>query len=852
MSNSSSIETPIGGKSMIDCVERWIKKRYGFSLLATLILWPLLGLVPLFESIVVNGLLLETYWQLAYLSITNVIAFYFTISILRVLSSRNPGGNTSRILFGDGEAPWGIKRILLVALASTFTPLFLAFVFGSEFSGTALTHIGLSLVTVIASVAIGVGGLWALGYLKCLIFGSQKESANYFPFEAITEKGFWLFPKLLEKLEKVASRFGLSNIDLQFAVYLVLLATAHFLIARNLENEQYWLTSAPSMLVALLWLALMMLAGLANYLDRWRIPPLLVFVLLLTGLMTLKGSTKPLKTFPDKAKNSFISQILKTRETESTELDIQTDLENRRQVIAEELKPLDNDAWLAISNRMEQLEAPQSKKGKTLVVVTCPGGGIHAAAWASCVLDQLSEEYVEFKDSVCVVSGVSGGSVATLMFVGSRYEDELLIRMKVGSNRPTTDEVHQELKEKSPALELSARSALEAIAVGASVDDLYGLVGFSGPGRGQRLEDALNSRLHPDLQKMTMGEWGDRALTGEVPIVIFNSTDAVTGRRILFDTIPTPDRASSVGLTARPFNYRELLGTPTKPFDVLPATAARTSATFPYISPFTKPSHANAFGDNVAICDGGYVDNEGIVTAVNWIEFLLKRWVKESPNKRTFDRILLLRIEPSSVEDDNRPADSGGLFGTFRWIAGPGEAMAKVRSTSQLERGNLETDLAALYLEVPSSTPSPPKRIRRPRVGMQAGDAPMLQQSSAEIPELDKRKLDKAEVRRNWEKMLDEYEKDGDLPAYSQSGPPVQATVQVEESDPTQASKQPVIVQSVKFVDAYQSIPLNWKLSNRQKRGYLLAWKLCSMPDSELRKTLDQYFTQRDGSKQQD
>ena len=121
---------------------------------------------------------------------------------------------------------------------------------------------------------------------------------------------------------------------------------------------------------------------------------------------------------------------------------------------------------------------------------------------------------------------------------------------------------------------------------------------------------------------------------------------------------------------------------------------------------------------------------------------------------------------------------------------------------------------------------------------MQASDAPMLQQS-AEIPDFNKRKLDKAEVRRNWEKMLDEYEKNGDLPAYSQSGPPVQATIQAEETTPTQASKQPVVVQSIKFNDAYQSIPLNWKLSNHQKQGYWLTGKLCSKlrPNSEKHST---------------
>ncbi len=413
-------------------------------------------------------------------------------------------------------------------------------------------------------------------------------------------------------------------------------------------------------------------------------------------------------------------------------------ISQRRQLIAAETESLEDDAWLAIKRRMGHINGLWSKNGKTLVVVTCPGGGIHAAAWASCVLDQLSDEYADFKDSVCVISGVSGGSVGTLLFVGSRYESELIDRFAVSASRPSTADVHRELKERSPALELSSRSALEAISFGAAVDDLYNLIGIPGVGRGQRLEDSLSSRLSSDVRMMTMGQWGDRALAGAVPIVIFNSTDAVTGRRILFDTIPTPFRVSSVGLKARPLNYRELLNTSQGAIDLLPATAARTSATFPYISPFTKPCNANDIGEHVAICDGGYVDNESIVTAVNWTEFLLKRWASEEPSKRTFDRILLLRIEPSAVEDKNEPASSGGLMGTFRWIGGPGEAMVNVRSASQLERGNLETDLAALYLKLGTKAGLSPDSDEPSLLGMQPTGEWAQQQSVVEVPEFDK------------------------------------------------------------------------------------------------------------------
>ena len=57
-------------------------------MLVALSVWPLLGFVPQLESLVANGLLLGTYYQLAFLTVTNVVAFFFAISVLRLLNSR--------------------------------------------------------------------------------------------------------------------------------------------------------------------------------------------------------------------------------------------------------------------------------------------------------------------------------------------------------------------------------------------------------------------------------------------------------------------------------------------------------------------------------------------------------------------------------------------------------------------------------------------------------------------------------------------------------------------------------------------------------------------------------------------
>lgn len=839
---STKSDSAVRDQATMPWPERMVKKRYGIAMLLALSIWPLMGFIPQLESLVVNGLLLDTYYQLAFLTVTNVVAFFFSISILRLLNSRNMGGSWLQWLAGDGSAPWGTQRIFWVAFSSMVAPLVVGTFFGSEFATSIFVHFKWSVLTIAISVLAGIAGLWLLGWTKCQLVGSDPESANYFPFESRSAKGFKWFANASAWLEKLFAWSGIQRVDFQFLIYLFLLATTHHQVARWLEGDDYWLTSAPSMLVLLIWLLFMTLAGLANILDRWRLPTLPAIVLILAVLLALRGSTRSLDSTVDSSRNAFVARIAEIRERENDLLDANGTTEQRRQLIAAETASLDATAWNAIAGRMKMLDQYNTENGKTLVVVTCPGGGIHAAAWAACVLDQLSTEYVEFKDSVCIISGVSGGSIGTLMFVTNRYHNELLGHRVMGAPGPTTEEVHRDLMAKSPALELAARSSLEAIAFGTTVDDLYGLIGIPGAGRGQRLEDSFASRLTDSLRELTMGDWGDRATDGTVPIVIFNSTDAVTGRRVLFDTIPTPRRASSVGLTARPLNYRELMEAGQQCFDVKPTTAARTSATFPYISPFTRPARASELGKHVAICDGGYVDNEGIVTAVNWVEFLLKRWAEQIPDSRTFDRILLLRIEPSSSEDQNQIPNSGGLAGWLRWLTGPAETMSKVRSASQLERGNLETDLVALYLKLASTHTNQTPQVPSGTTKAILASEEVQSSNVVDIPAFDKRTKSPEEIRENWETMLKEF--GNEMRGKSKQGiapPPLEATF--DDRSEVSVSEPPVVIQTIRFVDAAQVIPLNWKLSNKQKQGYLFAWRLCSGSETPLRKTLDRYFT---------
>lgn len=828
---------PTGEKKQISVVERVIRKRFGVLMLLALVAWPILGFWSVAQPIVANALLLDTYYQLGFLTMVNVVAFFFCFAILRLQNTRLGGRNWSRVA-GDGQSPWRRSLIIRVIVLAVIAPVVLALCFGSEFPTRVFEHAMWSTISIAVGGGLAIGLLFVLGWIKSILFGCDVAAANYFPFEAQAREGLEVLKRPATWLEGFVTKFGLQSIDVQFIIYFTLLACVHYGTARLFEADAFWLTSAPSMLVVLIWLSLMLLAGLANSLDRWRVPVTLVLVLLIAGLQLFRGATRPLNSVVDKSLNGFVASIANIREEETAFVESGQSSGQRPAFIAERTSKLEDDAWRAISQRMVKLNRDDGKK-KTLVVVTCPGGGIHAAAWAACVLDQLSSEYVEFKDSLAIVSGVSGGSVGSLLFVSNRYADKLSPTIADAAT-PTIEQTHGVLKQLSPALELAARSSLESIAYGLTVDDLYAMVGLPGSGRGQLLEDSFVDRLPPSQRSLTMGDWGDRALNGELPIVIFNSTDAVSGRRILFDTIPTPRRPSSVGLTARPINYRELMRSNNKgAFDVAPATAARTSATFPYVSPFTKPGMASPLGESVAIGDGGYVDNEGIVTAVNWIEFLLRRWYAEEGEK-TFDRILLLRIEPASSVDRNVPLDPGGLLGWFRWLTGPAEAMVKVRSASQLERGNLEADLAALHLR--ANTQSSVIDASALAYSDTSPGKIAQQQNVVDISELDPTQSYPQLAREKWDKMLDDFSPKSldDLKKYS---PSTRAEAVDDSGDESEASQDLVVVQTVRFPAAGQTIPLNWKLSNRQKLGYLLAWKICAADGTPLREKLNQLYT---------
>jgi hypothetical protein len=96
------------------------------------------------------------------------------------------------------------------------------------------------------------------------------------------------------------------------------------------------------------------------------------------------------------------------------------------------------------------------------------------------------------------------------------------------------------------------------------------------------------------------------------------------------------------------------------------------------------------------VADGGYADNEGIETAVDWVSKLIDQIARANEDPAPFDRVLILRIRHQVPADPLQGADheqkkqarDGFQFAVF----GPLKCVLTVRGASQIERGQVEAD----------------------------------------------------------------------------------------------------------------------------------------------------------------
>lgn len=285
--------------------------------------------------------------------------------------------------------------------------------------------------------------------------------------------------------------------------------------------------------------------------------------------------------------------------------------------------------------------SPVKGAGGRLVVVAAAGGGISAAGWTTTVLGGLDElTQGVFGDRLAVISSVSGGSLGSALYI----DDYLQRPPAFGGWQGRRGRLFGQ----------STANSLRPASWGMVFPDLLRLFrpGFAilewVDGPQARIQDrswAMEENWRRRLAKVRPADWsppslvevGRAAAEGRAPLPIINAMLVENGAPYALTPLALPQALQAV----RPDAPCPFIGIaaalPERDLDLL--TAARLSATFPYVTPMSRavdltavqeggrvdaPPHApGSCGDQAAkahVGDGGYFDNFGVASLSAWLD----------------------------------------------------------------------------------------------------------------------------------------------------------------------------------------------------------------------------------------
>ncbi|MCB1037433.1 MAG: hypothetical protein KDD47_26620, partial [Acidobacteria bacterium] len=145
----------------------------------------------------------------------------------------------------------------------------------------------------------------------------------------------------------------------------------------------------------------------------------------------------------------------------------------------------------------------------------------------------------------------------------------------------------------------------------------------------------------------------------------------------------------------------ERFGQESTTIDLPVLTAARLSATFPYVTPMARAVGPNQSEDglpSIHMADGGYYDNFGVMAALEWLLKLCPKDEARACLLDRFERIALIEINPfappGQLLEYPPEAECESADGSWkRAFTGPIETILNVRTSSQRSRNGLELEL---------------------------------------------------------------------------------------------------------------------------------------------------------------
>lgn len=339
-----------------------------------------------------------------------------------------------------------------------------------------------------------------------------------------------------------------------------------------------------------------------------------------------------------------------------------------------------------------------AQEKRPLVVVAASGGGIRAAAWTLRVLHHLEADLagdgIDFPSHVRVVTGASGGMVGASVYVAG-------LGVEKGLGRPgqTAADLRRRLAKMDDLDERLAGDALTPVVNTLVFRDLPCFLSpwNRGSDRGRRLEGVWRDRLDGLLDE-PFAKLKAREEAGEVPALIFSPMLVEDGRRLVISNlelgailrnegnqIGTPDDLAPLRDTYSREALELFVLFPDAPATFTLATAARLSASFPYVAPAahlpTVPRRR--------VVDAGYYDNYGVGLAAGW---LLNEEARGAIGEDV-SGVVLIQIRDAPTEAQRRlihvgPDRSGPLSRSVEQLTSPPEGLWAMRDASSSFRND--------------------------------------------------------------------------------------------------------------------------------------------------------------------
>ncbi len=377
----------------------------------------------------------------------------------------------------------------------------------------------------------------------------------------------------------------------------------------------------------------------------------------------------------------------------------------------------------AIWNRLcdqefeDKTQTCNNNKEESLVVVSASGGGIQASGWMTQVLAGLQEDKTlgkNFTKSIGLISSASGGSVGSMFYLNQFDENGVL---------------SQKGLEKKDGLAKVVENAtddwLNSVGWGLAYPDLFRSIGLpflikqeSGGDdkpylyldRGYALEKTWEKTLKGNkasqAKMSTLDDWRILMLDGNIPISVYNTTLVENGRRFLVspmkfvpgemtDYVQKTSKNNQKALDFKTL-YNNCGENDNRACDLAVTTASRLSASFPYVTPMPRNDRENCIIknkdekcqalQNYHIADGGFFDNSGAFTAMEWLNKFLKYNydLKNKDHYINIKKVILLQI--NAFPEDELKTNQGGSKGFEVVTLGPLNTLAGIRESTQIER----------------------------------------------------------------------------------------------------------------------------------------------------------------------